>query len=74
MNRVVGAGKLVDELRLRFTHARAMPWLLPGVSATGRVLALDFVVSVEFRGDKLATERIYWDHASVLRQAGLWRA
>jgi carboxymethylenebutenolidase len=43
VNRVVGAGKLVDELRLRFTH-----------------------------GDKLSAERIYWDHASVLRQAGLW--
>jgi len=26
---------------------------------------------VQFRGDKLATERIYWDHASVLRQVGL---
>jgi hypothetical protein len=26
---------------------------------------------VQFRGDKLASERIYWDHAAVLRQADL---
>jgi carboxymethylenebutenolidase len=73
VNRVVGAGKLVDELQLRFSHEKPMPWLLPGVPATGRTLALDLVVCVEFRGDKLSAERIYWDHASVLRQAGLWR-
>ena len=71
VNRVVGAGKLVDELHLSFTHQRAMPWLLPNVAPTHRKLELDFVVVVEFRGDKLAAERIYWDHASVLRQAGL---
>jgi hypothetical protein len=28
---------------------------------------------VQFRGDKLACERIYWDHASVLRQVGVWK-
>jgi carboxymethylenebutenolidase len=32
---------------------------------------MDIVVVVQFRGDKLATERIYWDHAAVLRQVGL---
>jgi hypothetical protein len=32
---------------------------------------MDVVVVVQFRGDKLACERIYWDHADVLRQAGL---
>ena len=25
----------------------------------------------QFRGDKLASERTYWDHAAVLRQADL---
>jgi hypothetical protein len=29
------------------------------------------VVVVEFRGDRIAHERIYWDHATVLRQVGL---
>jgi catechol 2,3-dioxygenase-like lactoylglutathione lyase family enzyme len=73
VNRVVGAGQLVDELHLRFTHERLMPWFLPGVPPTGRRVELDLVVVVEFRGDKLAAERIYWDHARVLRQVGLRR-
>jgi len=71
INRVVGDGQLVDELRVTFTHDRPMNWLLPGVAPTHRKLAVDFVVVVQFRGDKLACERIYWDQASVLRQAGL---
>jgi len=44
---------------------------LPNLPPTGRKIAVDFVVVVEFRGDKLARERIYWDHASVLRQVDL---
>jgi carboxymethylenebutenolidase len=71
VNRVVGAGQLVDELHLTFTHDRPMPWLLPGVPATNRRVDVDFVVVVEFRGDRIARERIYWDHATVLRQVGL---
>lgn len=71
VNRVVGLGQLVDELRTTFTHDRPMPWFLPGVPPTHKKLVVDIVVVVQFRGDKLAVERIYWDHASVLRQAGL---
>jgi carboxymethylenebutenolidase len=71
VNRVVGESQLVDELRTTFTHSRTMPWLLPGVPPTHRKITMDIVVVVQFRGDKLACERIYWDHASVLRQAGL---
>ena len=71
VNRVVGDGQLVDELHMTLTHSRPMPWLLPGVPPTHRRIAMDVVVVVQFRGDKIATERIYWDHASVLRQAGL---
>jgi hypothetical protein len=32
------------------------------------------VAVVYFRGDKICGERIYWDHAKVLRQAGLLSA
>jgi carboxymethylenebutenolidase len=71
VNRVVGEGQLVDELRLTFTHDRPMPWLLPNLPATNKKITLDVVVVVQFRGDKLACERIYWDHAAVLRQAGM---
>jgi carboxymethylenebutenolidase len=48
-----------------------MPWFLPNVPPTHKRISVDFVVVVEFRGDKLACERIYWDHAGVLQQVGL---
>jgi carboxymethylenebutenolidase len=71
VNRVVGEGQLVEELRLRFTHSRQMDWFLPGVPPTHKPVDIDLVVVVQFRGDKLACERIYWDQATVLRQLGL---
>ena len=71
INRVVGAGQLVDELHLTFTHSKLMQWFLPNVPPTHKKIAVDVVVVVQFRGDKLACERIYWDHAAVLRQVGL---
>jgi carboxymethylenebutenolidase len=70
-NRIVGDGQLVDELHLRFTHDRPMDWFLPGVPPTSALIDINFVAVVQFRGDKLACERIYWDHATVLRQVGL---
>ena len=71
VNRVVGDGQLVEELRLRFTHSKRMEWFLPGVAPTNKVVDIELVVVVQFRGDKLACERIYWDQATVLRQVGL---
>jgi len=71
VNRVVAVGQLVDELHLTFPHDRPMPWLLPDTAPTDKKIAMDVVVVVQFRGDKLACERIYWDDAAVLRQAGL---
>lgn len=70
VNRVVGAAQLVDELHLTFTHSKPMPWFLPNVPPTHKKIDVDVVVVVQFRGDKLACERIYWDHATVLRQVG----
>src|SRR3989475_9446843 len=72
-NRVLGETQLVEELRLRFTHNKQMNWFLPGVPPTNKVVEIDLVVVVQFRGDKLASERIYWDQATVLRQVGLLR-
>ena len=71
VNRVVGQDQLVDELHSTFTHSKPMHWLLPDVPPTHKKIVMDLVVVVQFRGDKLACERIYWDHASVLRQVGL---
>lgn len=66
-----GRDHIVDELRVGFTHSKRMNWLLPDVAPTHRHITIDFVVVIQFRGELVACERIYWDHASVLRQAGL---
>ena len=71
VNRVVGNGQLVDELHMAFSHNKPMPWFLPNIPPTRKKITVDFVVVVQFRGDKIACERIYWDQAAVLRQAGL---
>jgi carboxymethylenebutenolidase len=74
VNRVIGEGQLVDELRLSFTHSKPMPWFLPNVAPTLRKVVVEVVVVAQFRDGKLACERIYWDHANVLRQVGLLNA
>lgn len=71
VNRVVGDGQLVDELHLKFTHSKQMDWFLPKIPPTRKAVNIDLVVVVQFRGDKLSCERIYWDQATVLRQIGL---
>jgi carboxymethylenebutenolidase len=71
VNRVVGDDQLVDELHATFTHTKPMDWFLPGVSPTNRKVEVDFVVVVQFRDERIACERIYWDHATVLRQVDL---
>jgi carboxymethylenebutenolidase len=71
VSRTVGDDEIVDELHLEFTHAKQMDWLLPGVAPTNRKVVLDLVIVVPFQNDLVAAERIYWDHASVLRQVGL---
>ena len=71
VNRIVGDGQLVDELHVTFSHSKPMNWFLPNVPPTNKKVGIDIVVIVQFCGDKLACERIYWDHATVLRQVGL---
>ena len=71
VSRTVGASSLVDEFIVSFTHTTEIDWLLPGVKATGRWVEVAMVAVVTFEGDKLASERIYWDQASVLVQTGL---
>jgi carboxymethylenebutenolidase len=71
VGRTVGRGRLVDEMIFAFTHDLEMDWMLPGVAPTGRRVEVPLVVVVEFDGDAIADERIYWDQASVLVQLGL---
>jgi len=69
--RTVGKDRIVDELIHKFTHTVDMPWILPGVLPTGRRVEIAVIVVVQFKGGKIAGERIYWDQASVLAQIGL---
>ena len=69
--RTVGQGRVIDEMIFAFTHDLEMDWMLPGVAPTGRRVEVPLVVVVEFDGDAIADERIYWDQASVLVQLGL---
>jgi carboxymethylenebutenolidase len=66
-----GQERVVDELIARFTHSIRMDWLLPGIPPTGKRVEIPFVVIVQFEGDKVAHEHLYWDQASVLVQVGL---
>jgi carboxymethylenebutenolidase len=71
ISRTIGSDRLVDEFIVRFTHSIEMDWILPGIAATGRRVECATVAIVQFRGDKLYSEHIYWDQASVLVQLGL---
>jgi carboxymethylenebutenolidase len=68
--RTVGSDRIVEELIHSFTHDIEMPWILPGISPTGKKVEVAIVAVVQFEGDKIAGERIYWDQASVLAQIG----
>jgi carboxymethylenebutenolidase len=71
ISRTIGEDRLVDEMVVRFTHTVRMDWALPGIAPTGKTVALALIVVVQFRHGKLASERIYWDQASLLLQVGL---
>ncbi len=45
--------------------------MVPGIAATGRYVEVPLVAIVEFRGDKIYNEHIYWDQASMLAQLGV---
>jgi carboxymethylenebutenolidase len=71
ISRTIGADRVVDEMIFCFTHDREIDWMLPGVTPTGKYVEVPLVAIINFRGDKLYHEHIYWDQASVLVQIGL---
>jgi carboxymethylenebutenolidase len=71
LSRTVGQGRVIDEFVSSFTHDIEMDWMLPGIAPTHRHVEIPMLVVVQFEGDKIACERIYWDQASVLVQIGL---
>jgi carboxymethylenebutenolidase len=71
MSRTIGAERVVDELILKFTHTVRMDWVLPNVPPTGKRIEVAMVVVVTFEGNKIKSENLYWDNATILKQAGL---
>jgi carboxymethylenebutenolidase len=71
VSRTIGQGRVVEEMVFRFTHTVPMNWMLPGIQPTGKRVEVALLVVVQFEGDKLAHEHLYWDQASVLVQLGL---
>jgi carboxymethylenebutenolidase len=48
-----------------------MDWVLPGIAPTGKRIEFAMVVVVHTKDGKIAAENLYWDSATILRQAGL---
>jgi carboxymethylenebutenolidase len=71
LSRTVGTSRVVDELVLKFTHSIQMDWVLPGVPPTGKYIEFAMVVVVYMEGDRISAENLYWDTATIMRQAGL---
>jgi carboxymethylenebutenolidase len=70
ISRTVGASQLVDEILFCFTHSCTVDWMLPGVAPTNRYVEIPMVAIVNFRGEKIFRQQIYWDQASLLVQIG----
>lgn len=70
ISRTVGVNRVIDEFVISFKHTQEMPWILPGVPATNKVVTVALVSIVTIRGGKLEHEHVYWDQASVLAQIG----
>ena len=69
-NRVMTENTIVEEARVKLVHSKQMDWFLPGIPPTNKAIEIELVIVIEFRDGKMATERIYWDQAAVLRQIG----
>lgn len=69
VSRTVGSDRIVDEMVFRCTHTCEIDYFLPGIEPTGKRLEIPMVGIVNFRGDKLSFESLYWDQASALAQS-----
>ena len=58
VSRTIGEDRLIEEFVFKFTHTIRMDWMLPGLEPTGKPVEVAFIAVVEFRGDKLAFERM----------------
>jgi len=63
--------RVVDEERVSFLHDRELPWLLPGVAATGRRAEVLAISVATVRQGRLLAVRTLWDHTTLLAGLGL---
>jgi|SRR5262249_55904448 len=70
LNRILKDECIVEETLTRFRHSKRMDWFLPGVEPTGKVIEIQSITVIEFRDGKMASERLYWDGVTALRQIG----
>jgi carboxymethylenebutenolidase len=79
VSRTADQRRVVDEMRVRFTHDRELPWLLPGVPPTGEVADVLAIGVVSFRHrssagrteSRISAHRTLWDHAGLCAQLGV---
>ena len=71
LSRTVGVDRIVDEMLFCCRHTDEIPWLLPGVSPTGRDIKVIVVVVATFSAGHIIHQSLYWDQAGVLVQVGL---
>ena len=71
ISRTVDRFRLVDETTVAFTHDRELPWLLPGVSPTGRRAEVLTVAVVSYDRGRIRSVRVLWDYATLTAQLGL---
>ena len=71
LSRTVDRFRVVDEERVSFLHDRELPWLLPGVAATGRRAEVLAISVATVRQGRLLAVRTLWDHATLLAGLGL---
>lgn len=60
ISRTVGIDRVVDEFIFRCTHDREIDWLLPGVPPSGKQIEVPMLGVINFRGDRLYHEHIWW--------------
>jgi carboxymethylenebutenolidase len=76
VSRTADQRRVVEESVVSFTHDREMPWLLPGVPATGRAAEVLAIAVVGFRHasvqgvtrSRIVSHRTLWDQAGLLDQ------
>ncbi len=71
ISQVVGKDTLAEEAVYQFTHDQIMDWVIPGVPPTDKRVEVGVVGIIKCENRKIASEHLYWDHASVLAQLGV---